>query len=196
MTLDPGEARAAEEAGRTPATCPHCGTANPPGAAFCASCGKAVPPAVTSRPRVVSHASAELAGTGVGQVVQAEQLRKQANRAATALLWVAILQAVFGAIVVASLPADLDSSERSIVMVMVFGVAAIFLALYVWARKQPLPAAILGLVLFVTLHAVAALEDPKELPRGLLVKVFVIVILARAIQAGVKYRQLQKQVRT
>ena len=174
--------------------CPHCGASNPSTGTVCESCGKALPSAVASSPRVTSASAAGFAGTGVGRSLQADELSKQAKKAAGALLAVAIIQVVFGAIVVfALMPANVPQQTRNIVMVSVFGIAAVFFALYFWARKQPLPASIVGLVLFVTMHLLDALADPTALARGILMKIIIVVILVNAIQAGVKHRQLQRQ---
>jgi hypothetical protein len=106
---------------------------------------------------------------------------------------VAVIQSVFGAIVVfALMPNNVPAQTRNIVMVSVFGIAAVFFALYFWARKQPLPASIVGLVVFVTLHVLDAIADPAALMRGIVMKIIIIAILVNAIQAGVKYRQLQR----
>ena len=173
-------------------TCPHCGAANPSTGTFCESCGKALPSAVSSSPRVTSSA-AGFAGTDAGRSLQGAELEKQAKKAAGALLAVAVIQSVFGAIVVfALMPNNVPAQTRNIVMVSVFGIAAVFFALYFWARKQPLPASIVGLVVFVTLHVLDAIADPAALLRGIIMKVIIIAILVNAIQAGVKYRQLQR----
>lgn len=72
--------------------------------------------------------------------------------------------------------------------------AALFAGLAVWARFNPLPAAIVGLVLFLTIHVVSAIVDPASILQGVIVKVIVIVVLAKAIQAGVRYKQLREQM--
>ena len=173
-------------------TCPHCGAANP-SAAFCQSCGKALPSAMPSAPRVTTSATG-FAATGAGRALQSDELHKQAKKAAGALLAVAVIQAVFGALIVfVLLPRDLPAETRGVVMVSVFGIAAVFFALYFWARRQPLPASIVGLILFVTIHLIDAVADPAALARGLIMKIIIIAILVNAIQAGVKYRQLQRQ---
>lgn len=173
--------------------CPHCGTMNPSGGAFCEACGKALPSAAPSSPRVVTSASG-FAATGIGRNLQSEELQKQAKKAAGALLAVAIIQAAFGALVIfVILPKDIPAQTRNVLMVSVFGIAAVFFALYFWARRQPLPASIVGLVLFITVHLLDAIQDPTALARGLIMKIIIIVMLVNAIQAGVKYRQLQRQ---
>jgi hypothetical protein len=172
--------------------CPHCGAPNPPTGTFCQSCGKALPSAVPSGPRITSGEG--FAGTGVGRTLQAAELEKQSKKAAGALLAVAIIQAAFGALMVfVLLPKNVPDQTRNIVMVSVFGIAAVFFALYFWARRQPLPASIVGLVLFVTMHLLDAIADPTALARGLIMKVIVIAILVNAIKAGIKYRELKRQ---
>ena len=173
--------------------CPHCGAANPSTGAFCEACGKALPSAAPASPRVMTSADG-FAATGAGRNLQSEELHKQAKKAAGALLAVAIIQAAFGALFVfALMPREVPAETRNIILVSVFGIAAVFFALYFWARKQPLPASIVGLILFVTVHLLDAVADPAALVRGLLMKIIIIAILVNAIQAGVKYRQLQRQ---
>ena len=171
--------------------CPHCGASNPSTGTFCESCGKALPSAVSSSPRVTSAAGG-FAGTGVGRTLQAAELHKQAKKAAGALLAVAILQTVVGAIVLVALGNTVPAPLRNAAMVQVFGIAAVFFGLYAWARKQPLPAAIVGLIVYVTLNLIYGIMNPETLVQGIIVKLIIIGVLVSAIQAGVKYRQLQR----
>jgi len=71
---------------------------NPPDAAFCESCGKALPSSGSTGPRVVTEASGTKSRLATMHVL--EDLRKQTKKAAGALLAVAILQAVFGAVII------------------------------------------------------------------------------------------------
>ena len=72
--------------------------------------------------------------------------------------------------------------------------AGAYLGLAFWSRKMPFPAAIVGLVIFLTLIAAGAVLDPSDLYKGILVKVLVIVGLARAIQAGARCRALEREL--
>lgn len=171
-------------------SCPHCGAANSPDGAFCESCGKALPTLTTGGPRVVPTAG--YAASAAGRAIQSEELKAQAKKAAGALLAVAILQAVMGTLLVtvAGRRKDMAGLDLTLVYFTVYGVGVVFFALYLWARKNPFPAAIAGLVVYVTVHLLDAVADPSALTRGILVKVIVIVILVRAIQAGAKHRTL------
>lgn len=167
--------------------CPHCGAANLTDAAFCASCGKAVPPVAGGGPRIIT--SADTAATGAGRTLQSEELQKQTKKAAGALLAVAILQAVVGTIILAMAGRNVPPAGY----VIIYGVAAVFLGLYFWARKSPFPAAIVGLAVFVTLHLLEAIADPTSIRNGVIIKVIIIVVLVQAISAGAKHRQLLRE---
>jgi uncharacterized Zn finger protein (UPF0148 family) len=192
----------------TGTACPHCGSPNPAGSTFCGSCGKALPTAASSGgPRIV--AGAQFASTAAGQKLQSDELHKQAKRAAGALLAVAIIQTAFGALVVGVLEASGSPAAAKVVptlAVTVFGVAAIFWGLYFWARRSPFPAAIVGLVVYVSLwlldliaYASAASKSGGKTPlgagpfNGIIVRIIIIVVLLNAIKAGARHRQLLRQ---
>lgn len=176
-------------------TCPHCRAHYAAGAAFCESCGKALPSAVASGPRVVSADA--MSQTAAGQRIVGDELVKPQKKGATALLWVAILQTLVGPVMLLAQKAKMERENPGttfqilpVAWVTIFGIAIAFWALYFWARRSPLPAAIVGLVLFITLHVIDAIADPAQLATGWLLKIIVIVALAKAIEAGMKHKRL------
>src|SRR5687767_13956081 len=123
------------------------------------------------------------------------------KKSSMALLAVAVLQAIFGPV---ALMLEKQRAEREagpgmvfeiepFMYVIVFGLAAAFFALWLWSRVNPFAASIVGLVLFVSIHLLDAVVDPMALIRGILVKIIVIAVLIKAIQAGAEYRKLKKQ---
>jgi hypothetical protein len=165
---------------------------NPSTGAFCESCGQALPSALPTSPRIVS-AGTGFAGTAIGRGLQSEELHKQAKKAAGALLAVAVIQAVVGPLQVLLVLGNAPARLRNAAFVEVFTIAFVFFVIFLWARKQPLPAAIVGLVLFITLQVIYGILDPTNLFKGILLKIIIIAILVNAIQAGVKYRQIQRE---
>jgi hypothetical protein len=178
----------------SPVQCPHCQAENEDGAAFCSECGKALPGATPTTPTVVT--GDQVASTEVGQSIQAEQLQKQARGASAALIVVGVLMVAGAAFLYArfSGEAGVDAGALRTLLITNLVLAAIYVGLGLWARRNPLPAAIVGLVLFVTMIAVGAILDPTSIAQGIIVKVVVVVALAKAIHAGVKYRQLKAQM--
>src|SRR5688500_4781106 len=150
--------------------CPHCGVANESASSFCESCGKALPSAARSGPRLVTDAA--MPATAAGRQLVSEELRKHLKKAKNALLTVAIIQMIFGLIVFGAMKASgRGQGFPPIVFITVFGIGIIFFGLFLWARRSPLPAAIVGLTLFVTMHLVDALVDPTQLGRGMIMKI-------------------------
>lgn len=175
----------------TTIVCPHCG-AESAGGAFCESCGKALPAAMPGGPRVVSADAAPT--TTVGRRMVGDELTRTQKKASGALLAVGILQLILGGIlyaVVKNSPAAAENAaEINLTLAVVIGVGLIYFALYFWAKRSPLPAAIVGLVLYLTLLLIDAVADPTSIARGIIIKIIIIVVLVRAIQAGLKHKQL------
>lgn len=72
-------------------------------------------------------------------------------------------------------------------------VSGLFFGLYWWSRKNPFPAAIAALVIYVSIWMLDVIADPSMICQGALIKVIVIIVLIRAVSAGVKYRRLLRQ---
>lgn len=70
------------------------------------------------------------------------------------------------------------------------------LGLWWWAKTQPFPAAVVALVLFVTVQGINAALDPETIYQGLIVKVLFLVALIKAVQAGSQANRLRRQVRS
>ena len=208
----------------TTVSCPHCGAGNPSTAAFCATCGKALPSAVPTGPRVVTTET--MPQTALGRQVLEEELRKQTKKASLALGIVAGLTTA-GALLFAVLifaidpPAGQPLPITGLDVALNLFIAAIFWALFFWARKNPLPPAIVGLVLYITMTVLQivllmmlvrnerlereamGIEEPvgsgagtSGMPGigGIWLKIFIIIMFVQAIQAGVKHRKLKQQM--
>ena len=172
------------------AACPHCGGANGVGLAYCEHCGKALP-GVSSGPRLVEGAT--VATTATGRQLQSDELGKKARTAAGALLAVAILSTLGVFLVWAQVQEAIGDPEVGGLAVTMIAAQAVmagaYWGLWFWARSNPLPAAIIGLAIFLALMAVNAIAvGPETLIQGILIKAIIIVVLVKAIQAGVQHR--------
>ena len=187
--------------------CPHCNATVPAGA-FCESCGKALPQQAAGGPRVVG--AAELPSTAAGRQLVGDELTKQTKRASLTLLVVGCLQLVCGAIVAGLLlnaptGANVELNVKVLVAAQII-VALIFFGLYFWARKAPLPASIVGLIVYATLvilnviNSVSELRNREEGTRtgigGLGIgwlDIVIMILLAQGISAGLKHKRLMQQ---
>jgi heme/copper-type cytochrome/quinol oxidase subunit 4 len=194
--------------------CPHCGVENISDGAFCESCGKALPSSNNTGPRIV--AANEFAVTAVGQNLQSDDLQRQSKKASGALLTVAVIQTLVGLAFFIihqntahrTGPAS-EAAETLFLAVTVgsFIVAAAFWCLYSWSQIQPLPAAIVGLVIYGTLIGLNVFtamsrmshnpDSPHSGPFGGIgigwLDIVIMAILVRAISAGAAYRKLLRQ---
>lgn len=170
--------------------CPHCQAQSAPGD-FCESCGMALP-GPAQAPRIIADSA--LAGTAAGAVLQSQALGKQVKKAAQALLVVAVIQSL-GAIVFTLMMSHAPAARQAQSLpglVVLYVIASLFWALYIWACWQPLPAAITGIIFFVSLHLLDAMINPASLASGIIIKVMVIAMFIKAIDAGLKCRKLER----
>jgi hypothetical protein len=68
-----------------------------------------------------------------------------------------------------------------------------FFGLWLWAAKQPFAAAVVALVLFVTLQVINAIVDPSTLYSGLIFKALFLVALVSAVNAGLKAQRARAE---
>jgi hypothetical protein len=87
----------------------------------------------------------------------------------------------------------LTPEMRNFILIANGGLCVVHIGLYFWARKQALPAAVVALLLFVSLHLVNAVMDPSTIYKGVVLKVFFIVVLVKAIQAGYEIHRLRNE---
>ena len=178
--------------------CPHCQSTNVPGSNFCESCGKALPTGGSGGPRIVSKGG--FASNDAGQSLQASDLKKKMNSARGGLLAVAIIQIIGGLLIYSlmSSAADnprmqVDEDMLAILPIAIGVIAAIYFGLWFWAKSSPFPAALTGLILYVTLWVGEILYNPEAIFQGILIKLIIVVVLSKAVQAGLEYRKLQQR---
>lgn len=83
--------------------------------------------------------------------------------------------------------------EQVQMFVVPIGIGVVFLALFFWARKSPLPALATALALYVTVHAVDIVADPNNIYRGIILKVICILALVRGLKSALQQRALDQQ---
>jgi hypothetical protein len=186
------------------AACPHCMSEAPGAGDFCADCGKALP--TGSGPRILG--AKEFATSTTGQAVQSDELKIKARAAFSLLLLVGIFQLINGGVNLASGMNAMSSSGslntqagQTGLGTAIFGGIFIctgltFIGLSIWARFQPLPAAIVGLCLysliFVGLLLLMLLAGAFS--GNIFFRILVIAALAKAVQAGFQHRELKRRL--
>jgi hypothetical protein len=77
------------------------------------------------------------------------------------------------------------------------GLGVVFILLGVAVKSFPVPATVLGLVLYLGGTAVFAAINPASLLQGIIIKIFFIVCLFKAVHSAIGYQRYeQEQLRT
>lgn len=122
--------------------------------------------------------------------------QKHLKSAKSCLFVVAALQFIGGIIFTfIFLNQPIPQELKSVVytsLAVIFGAGLAFLILGLLVPKFPIPCTVLALILFITLHAIDAIANPASLLQGIILKVIVIVVLVKAIQAAVAYERERK----
>jgi hypothetical protein len=156
----------------TASTCNKCKAAMAPRERFCPSCGA---------DREIEW---QVAGLEMTRLASARKW----------ILGIGVWYLISGAIMLLVLRKQLASdAQRDIVLLTSGGLFVIHVGLYFWARTAPLAAAVVSLLLFVTLHTANAALDPSTIWKGLVIKVAFMLVLYKAIQAGLEIHRMRNQ---
>jgi hypothetical protein len=88
---------------------------------------------------------------------------------------------------------QLTPQGRNLLLGTHAGLFVLHLGLYAWARIAPLAAAVVALILFLTLHIANGVLEPSSIYKGILIKVLFVVVLVKAIQAGYEIHRLRNE---
>ena len=84
-----------------------------------------------------------------------------------------------------------DRGRVNLLLFVNIGLAIVYMGMFFWAKRNPLAATVTALILFITVIALNAVDDPKTLAQGIILKIFFIGALAKAISAAQEERRLQ-----
>jgi len=101
-----------------------------------------------------------------------------------------LAQAVAGASTVGELRGALEREPYQILGLNLF-LALAMLVLWMWSKRSLLPAIITALGIYVAVIVAGALYEPKSLLQGVIVKVVVILALAKGVRAALASRRLE-----
>jgi hypothetical protein len=190
--------------------CGRCAAVMAPGERFCAACGAAIDGAspVTPPPRdpdestpitrarkwLLAISILTLLTGGFFYIYQRGELEKQIRDAEAQTSHMgpaerdAMLQNQIGMTWAEAIKHD--RGQLNLLLGANLALAAIYFGLFYWARRNALAATVIALLLFITVHAISAVLDPKTLMYGILVKVLFIAALVAAISAAQRERKL------
>jgi FtsH-binding integral membrane protein len=123
---------------------------------------------------------------GTTDEAKTKAMLRAVRKAQSAMLLVVAVQ-VLG-VVYLSVTEELSTPMMGIML----AIAAVYVGLWAWCKRNPLEASIVGLVVFVVIHAIEALLDPAALARGVVVIVGITAVLVWAVVGGMQHRKLAR----
>lgn len=116
----------------------------------------------------------------------ADGLDKLAKQARIVLIVLAVVQFVFTWIL------WLDKVPDMLTLRTTAAIGLLFAGLAVWARKEPLPAVLLGLGFYIVGVVAAAVADPATLTSGLAGKAVVAVLFYNGVDTALAYEKMKR----
>jgi len=185
------------ETGKTPVKCAACSTVAKPYDRFCGKCGKEMPTAED-----YEHQKNLKAATGAIKVLAVIfVLGGIAFFFITKGTSDTALVKLEGMDQTAMYPTPIGGRNYTVgelrrqlawepwgVLIMNLIIAAIMLALSVWARRAPLPAVLIATATYAVVITASAISDPATLGQGALMKIIIIAFLIKGIKAALALR--------
>lgn len=85
-----------------------------------------------------------------------------------------------------------DRGQVTLLLVVNLFLTAVYFGMWLWAKSNPFPAALISLIIFMTVLVIGIIIDPSNAHKGLLVNILVIAGLGSAVSAAYKHRKLQE----
>ncbi|HEX7897505.1 MAG TPA: zinc ribbon domain-containing protein [Planctomycetota bacterium] len=85
-----------------------------------------------------------------------------------------------------------DRGQVTLLFVINLALAGLYFGLWWWASRNAFTAALIALILFISVALISAIVDPKTIVQGILVKVLFIAALSKAVSAAYAQRKLRE----
>jgi len=154
--------------------CSHCNASLEENQKFCTSCG--YPEDGTEKEKAVFHADRVMAHS------KSKEAPKLIRKARNTLFFIAGITFLYGVVIffIQDDPATLIAAAL---------MAVIYLILGFWSQQKPLVALVLALLLYVTNIVLSLILDPETIFNGIILKVIIIVFLAKGINSALHLRK-------
>ena len=83
--------------------------------------------------------------------------------------------------------------QANMIFVGYFAASFLFVGLFFWAKKNPFSACLSALVIYVLSHLFSAIIEPKTIIQGIIVKIIIITVLAKAVAKAAELRAIEQE---
>jgi hypothetical protein len=130
----------------------------------------------------------------LGSLAQSARSKKL-NEVRTLLIIIGVLNFIVAILVATLLRDQLPSDVYAVALGTSLGFGALYVLFGLIVHQFPVPITIISLVLYVGVQVISGVMDPESIPRGLILKVIIIVALAKSIQTAVAYENERSEER-
>ena len=103
----------------------------------------------------------------------------------------AVLSLIIGAVYY-GVTSEVKNSMAVLITYLVL--AALYVGLAVWSKKQPLPAMISGLALYIIVQLLGMIDDPTSIVKGIIFKIVITVYLVKAVRSAADAQRIKKEL--
>ena len=124
--------------------------------------------------------------------LQLQDNQKGIRKGTNSLYVVAAVLAVYGFVYF------LVEKKREValnILINSLSLAVIFLLLAFWSIKKPIAALISGLTLFSALQLLILIQEPANIFKGIILKIFVFVYLIKGLQSAFEAQKINKEIK-
>lgn len=174
--------------------CPRCSAPNADARRVCERCGISIE---GPRPSlVVGQPARELAHIDSIAVAQIERLNASCRRASFVMLALGLIEGVAGTVVTAIgfLATGKGTADARIYGPAILAIGFVYLGLWLWARRSPLAASVVGFIVFLCIIGTAAVIKPSTLAKFSPLKTVILVALGSAVYEGFQHRRIQREL--
>jgi hypothetical protein len=135
---------------------------------------------------------------GANRVAEMQVQMRAKDELGRARVWILVVGIAYlasGLITLAMQRDQLSPHGYNLVLAIVVGLCAAHVGLWVWAKWQPLAAAIIAFLLFVGVQSLQAVVDPSTIYKGLIIKIGFTLAIIRAINAGLAVQRARGAAR-
>jgi hypothetical protein len=151
--------------------------------AFCDKCGYPLKGTPTEQQRSIADRTTN--------EIDHDKYKKSIKISATALYLVAASCVITGILQYGS---DQDEELKFYVLLINLVVAFAFVALGAWVPKKPLPAILIGSVLYFSILTLNMIYDPLTLKQNFLIKIAIVIVLIRGIASAAGIEKVKKEL--
>jgi hypothetical protein len=136
----------------------------------------------------MSEAELSLSPTPSAPADRAARARKETTVTLFAVALLFLVGALLAVVTPKLLGMPADPAWLAKALAWTVGPAAVFAGLALWARSRPLPAVVVGLLLYVGGAVTNAVRAPEQLGKGTVVQLVMAALLVRAVWVCLKAR--------